>query len=230
MTLTQKRITFLAIAMLGAATVLSAGNASAQTPRPPTATPANTATPAPTAVPALSRLVAPVREQVMRGNITVQGSASIPNFARYELSYSIDRAGQPDRWVTLQGATQPVLDGTLSVWSTTAITNGVYALRLEVYDRANIKIEGVTRGLIVSNTLAAIGNPVAASNSAPVVAPAASSSRFPQIDFAAIPGGFMRGITWAGYAFALLAAYVVLKRLLWWLWRKVRPERVDYGR
>jgi hypothetical protein len=76
-------------------------------------------------------ITSPAADEVLRGPVTVTGTLDVPSFASAQLEFAY--ASNPtDTWFTIQTLSQPVVDSTLAVWDTTAITDGEYILRLRV--------------------------------------------------------------------------------------------------
>lgn len=69
--------------------------------------------------------------QEIRGKMDIQGTASIPDFGFYK--YEVAPAGS-DAWATIAAGREPVIDGSLGQWDTTALTPGDYVLRVVVSD------------------------------------------------------------------------------------------------
>jgi hypothetical protein len=76
-------------------------------------------------------VTSPQPGQVVQGVVTVSGTCAADGFVSAEVSfaYSGDATGT---WFLVAVSGQPVTDGTLAVWDTTAITDGTYTLRLRV--------------------------------------------------------------------------------------------------
>lgn len=207
----------VAAALCGGLAIAPAG---AQTPIPPTRTPA------PTPIAPLARIVTPVRGQTLGDSVTVQGSALLQGFARYEIAY----ASEPDlkTWTVLGGGTQMVDNGALSTWNTRALAPGEYALRLQVFGADGKSTDVLVRNLVVA-AQATSAPPAAAAT----VAPAARATVTTPAAAAATPSiadAFLKGVRVTALAFGGLAAYLLLKKLAFALWRRVRGEsRIDYG-
>jgi hypothetical protein len=76
-------------------------------------------------------VTSPQAGQAVQGVVTVNGTSAADGFLSAEISfaYSGDATGT---WFLVAASGQPVTDGTLAVWDTTAITDGTYTLRLRV--------------------------------------------------------------------------------------------------
>jgi hypothetical protein len=82
-------------------------------------------------IPGQIMLSFPVASSEVRGQITLKGTADIPNFGWYK--YEVAPLSS-DNWSTIQAAHNVVQDGELGFWDTTALTPGDYLLRLVVTD------------------------------------------------------------------------------------------------
>lgn len=68
---------------------------------------------------------------VLQGVVPVTGTCSSASFSSGELSFAY-AADTTNTWFTIQMLDQPVLNGEIASWDTTAITDGEYVLRLRV--------------------------------------------------------------------------------------------------
>ena len=106
-------------------------------PRPP-ATPEVTLTPMPEPVvlpncpDSRARLTSPTVNAVLKGAVEITGSANIDNFDFYK--FELRAAGATD-WSTLEMFRDPVADGSLGTWNTSALPAGAYTFRLVVVDK-----------------------------------------------------------------------------------------------
>ena len=74
----------------------------------------------------------PQAGQILRGKVDIAGNLDLPNFSSADLDFAY--ASNPaDNWFTIQTFPQPVKDSILTVWDTTTLTDGNYALRLRVF-------------------------------------------------------------------------------------------------
>jgi len=181
----------------------------------------------------IARIVTPVREQTLRGSVTIQGSASAPAFARYELAY----AAEPDlaSWVVIGGGVQPVEAGFLGVWNTRALPDGQYALRLQVFGLDGSISEALVRNLTLINAQAANAPPPAATT------PPSTSSVTAEIQTARdllnviiatverIPSAFLNGARLAMMALLAFGGYLLLKRVAQFVARRYTQRPIDYG-
>ncbi len=82
-------------------------------------------------------LTAPQDGERISGLVTLEGTADTPNFGFY--SYEIARPGETI-WLPVQVGQQPVRDGQLGTWDTSALAPGDYMLRLVVTDNQGIAL------------------------------------------------------------------------------------------
>jgi hypothetical protein len=101
------------------------------------------------ASPAVS-ITAPVGGQALQGVVAITGSIPAEGFQSAELSfgYAKDASGT---WFLIQQIDQPVTDGTLAQWDTTAISDGDYNLLLTVTQQDGQKITARVNGVRVRN-------------------------------------------------------------------------------
>jgi hypothetical protein len=103
-------------------------------------------------VQALVLITAPVTGDSLVGQVSITGTAASPQFDHYELAFAYD-PNPTDTWFEVTPpSTSPVTNGPLGVWDTTNITDGVYMLRLRVYNSdSKAPVEVIVRNLKVSN-------------------------------------------------------------------------------
>ena len=184
----------------------------------------------------LARITLPVRGQTVRGNISIQGTATSPQFIRYEIAYALE----PDlaNWTVLNGALQAVTDGVLAVWNTRPLADGTYALRLQVFNSDGTVNETFVRDLILANagTTATEDIPAAititdtATTTDTLGTTTDGSDAGFSLDLSELPGAFLRGARYALYAFGALGVYVLVKKLIGLALRRMMNNHVDYGR
>ncbi|MEZ0396405.1 MAG: hypothetical protein ABWK53_08275 [Anaerolineales bacterium] len=92
----------------------------------------------------------PQAGQVLQGMVTILGSSAVENFLAFEVAfaYAGDSTGT---WFLIAASSQPVSDGVLAVWDTTAITDGEYDLRLRVFLNDGSALDVIVAGLRVRN-------------------------------------------------------------------------------
>lgn len=79
----------------------------------------------------------PKAGQEIQGEITLEGTADIPNFGFYKYEYAPQGS---DTWSTILAGREAVIDGDLGNWDLTEITPGDYVLRLVVFDNINTEM------------------------------------------------------------------------------------------
>ncbi|MCL5997798.1 MAG: hypothetical protein M1546_17350 [Chloroflexi bacterium] len=175
----------------------------------------------------LARITLPVRGQTVRGNISIQGTATSPQFIRYEVAYALE----PDlaNWTVLNGALQAVTDGVLAVWNTRPLADGTYALRLQVFNSDGTVNETFVRDLTLANAGTAATEDVPATTTITDTTTDESDAAF-SLDLSELPGAFLRGARYALYAFGALGVYVLVKKLIGLALRRMMNNHIDYGR
>lgn len=93
-------------------------------------------------------LTAPQPGEVIAGTVTLTGTADIPNFGFYK--YEIAPVGTAN-WTTISAGAQPVREGELGRWDTTALTNGDYFLQLVIIDNVGQTLEPCVIAVRVAN-------------------------------------------------------------------------------
>lgn len=139
----------------------------------------------------------PASGSVISGTVIVQGTATDPNYLRYELAFFQD-ANPGAGWIVFAEGDQQVVDGTLAVWDTTAgravgapiFPDGGYRLRLRVvrtdYNYDEYYVDGlaiVNEGTITPTptlTPTVTVAPPATAESAPAAPQPQATSRFHQ--------------------------------------------------
>lgn len=102
--------------------------------------------------PGFADISRPQDGEVLRGVVTIEGSAAHPAFVAYELSFAYD-PNPTDTWFLIVDDFQtPVTDGRLGLWDTTNITDGDYQLRLLVILENDSHLEAYAQGLRIRNT------------------------------------------------------------------------------
>jgi hypothetical protein len=88
--------------------------------------------------------------QALQGVVLITGNTAIPAFLGAELAFAY--AHDPTQtWFILQSMEQPVSEGVLAQWDTSAITDGNYDLRLTVFLENDQKVEVSVAGLRIRN-------------------------------------------------------------------------------
>jgi hypothetical protein len=104
----------------------------------------------PEATPPVAEIQSPAPGRALQGAVSIIGNSQIPSFVSSELSFSY--SGDPTgTWFLIQESSQPVANGLLAQWDTSAITDGVYHLRLVVTLQGGSQTQAVVTGLRVRN-------------------------------------------------------------------------------
>lgn len=81
----------------------------------------------------LAIIASPADNDVVRGVVSISGSAVHPSFQRYEISFAAEPVVSNDQWVMIDVArTEQVVNGELITWDTNSVPDGSYSLRLRV--------------------------------------------------------------------------------------------------
>jgi hypothetical protein len=76
-------------------------------------------------------ITSPRDRDVVRGLLVIKGTATHPNFWKYEIHYAPE-PNPTDQWTLLGLHEVQVVDGRLETWDTTQVPDGTYSLRLRV--------------------------------------------------------------------------------------------------
>jgi len=116
-----------------------------------------------------SLITSPQNLSTVAGNVVIEGSASHPEFWKYEVHYGLEP--NPVEWIIIGKVHEtPVVNGRLEVWNTELIPDGTYSLRLRVARRDGNYDEYYVRQLTVSNTKPT-ETPTPAETATPTVTP-----------------------------------------------------------
>ncbi len=96
-------------------------------------------------------IAAPLEGAIVSGLVPLSGTATHPEFRRYELAFGYD-PNPTDTWFSIQDpATSQIINDILGRWSTSDITDGVYVLRLRVYWSERDFLEAFVHNIHVQN-------------------------------------------------------------------------------
>ena len=99
----------------------------------------------------LAVITTPLDGATVSGTVPVLGTATHPQFLRYELAFAYS-PNPTDTWFSLQEPVKtPIVNEVLGRWDTTGITDGVYTLRLRVYWTERLFLEAFARDVRVQN-------------------------------------------------------------------------------
>jgi len=83
-------------------------------------------------------ITAPKSGEVIKGTVTLTGTADVPNFGFYK--YEIAPLGTSN-WATISAGDKPKRNEELGKWDTTALANGDYFLQLVIIDNVGITLD-----------------------------------------------------------------------------------------
>ncbi len=96
-------------------------------------------------------ITSPLEGAVLNGLIPITGSATHPQFTRYELAFGYS-PNPTDTWFSMQApATSQVINEVLGTWDTTQISDGLYVLRLRVFYADGAYLESFVANVRVQN-------------------------------------------------------------------------------
>ncbi|HHB90217.1 MAG TPA: hypothetical protein ENK60_02790 [Anaerolineae bacterium] len=100
------------------------------------------------AVFAQSGITYPPETEVLRGSVSIQGTATHPDFWKYELAAAPQGT---ENWFIITVSETPVVNGVLGEWDTRTVADGPYSIRLRVVRRDGNYDEYFVRNVTVSN-------------------------------------------------------------------------------
>ena len=192
-------------------------------------------------------ITSPKPGSTVRGTVPIEGSASHPDFWKYEVHYG--RGANPSQWVLIGDVHQnKVTNGRLEMWNTGLVPDGQYTLRLRVVRKDGNYEDFYARDIRVANTTptetptpeATIEAPPTPTSTplpatptvvieqpkretptviATVTRPAVVPSATPP-NLPSISGGALIGAAWSGAKIVLIAFAVVAALAIarWVLW------------
>ncbi len=120
----------------------------------------------------------PKADAAVRGVVQIVGSATHPQFQRYELYYAPFPVPSDQAWIFIGDAhyqQQPL--GLLGTWPTSSLPDGQYALRVRVVKQDGNYIDGESRRVQVANKRAVESpTPLPTFESAPTAVPTVAST------------------------------------------------------
>jgi len=132
-------------------------------------------------------ITSPLEGAILSGLVPIAGTATHPQFQRYELSFAYS-PNPTDTWFPLQPpAGTQVVNEIIGRWDTTLISDGVYTLRLRVYFSDTAYLEAFVPNIRVQNSAPTQPPPVATPGSATppgvdITLPATPTPTAPGID------------------------------------------------
>ena len=99
------------------------------------------------------QITSPRDRASVRGLVPVEGSATHPQFQKYEVHFGPE-PNPNEQWIPIGGSpfAVQVVQGRLGLWDTTVIADGIYSLRLRVVRLDGNYDEYYVRGIQVVNT------------------------------------------------------------------------------
>ena len=82
--------------------------------------------------PPVARITRPLTDQVIGGNVPIDGFASSGRFE--ELRLEVGVGAQPESWTQIHSSDEPATSGALAYWDTSEYDDGLYTIRLTVSD------------------------------------------------------------------------------------------------
>jgi hypothetical protein len=95
-------------------------------------------------------ITSPRDRDVVRGLLVIKGTATNPNFWKYEIHYAPE-PNPTDQWTVLGLHEVQVVDGRLETWDTSQVPDGTYSLRLRVVRQDGNYDEYYVRQISVAN-------------------------------------------------------------------------------
>jgi hypothetical protein len=97
-------------------------------------------------------ITSPRDRAVVRDKVSIQGTATHPEFWKYEVAYGPE-PNPSDQWILIGMVHETqVVDNVLETWDTTLLSDGNYSLRLRVVRRDGNYQEYFVREVAVANT------------------------------------------------------------------------------
>lgn len=97
-------------------------------------------------------ITSPRDRAVVRDKVSIQGTATHPEFWKYEVAYGLE-PNPGDQWILIGAVHETqVVDNVLETWDTTLLPDGNYSLRLRVVRRDGNYQEYFVREVAVANT------------------------------------------------------------------------------
>lgn len=117
---------------------------------------------------AQSGITSPAPGSALSGDVTIQGTAVIEPFQKYELHYKLEPSGD-DAYIYFDGRTSPVVNGQLGVWRASGLPPGTYSLRLRVVKADGNYAEYFSPNLSVNQGAASPATPAESPTVTPTV-------------------------------------------------------------
>jgi len=154
----------------------------------------------------------PQAGEALWGQVTITGSSDVAGFVSAEVSFSY--ANDPTgTWFLIAASSQPARDGTLAVWDTTTITDGLYTLRLRVMLADGSYVDVTVPDLRVRNyTPVETSTPtVAPLQATPIAASTVTPTPFPTpTALPPNPAALSQSSIYASLGYGVVGAFLVL--------------------
>ncbi|MDY7039331.1 MAG: hypothetical protein SVX38_00555 [Chloroflexota bacterium] len=111
---------------------------------------ATTSYAAPPAQDGAAIITSPQDNAIIRGVVSITGTATHPSFWRYDLFYAPDPNPTGD-WIFIEVHENMVNSGPLGTWDTTLVPDGVYQLRLRVIRSDSNYVEYIVHQISIAN-------------------------------------------------------------------------------
>lgn len=95
-------------------------------------------------------ITSPRDRDIVRGLLVIKGTATNPNFWKYEIYYAPE-PNPTDQWTVLGIHEVQIVDGRLETWDTSLVPDGTYSLRLRVVRKDGNYDEYYVRQISVAN-------------------------------------------------------------------------------
>jgi hypothetical protein len=170
------------------------------------------------------QVASPKPGDVLIGKVNITGSTDVLDFRSAEVAFRYE-GDAGETWYLIQQSSDPVKDGTLAVWDTSTIADGIYRLRVSVVLADNRTVEVVIPNLRVRNySTVETATPGPAANLAeqpteirpsPTVAIFSTPTSLPdnpaQVTTLKLAFSLVQGAAFAAVCFILLGIYLGLR-------------------
>jgi hypothetical protein len=95
-------------------------------------------------------ITSPISGETIQGIVEIKGSTPEESFSYAELVYAFEGTSE-QTWFLMQKFDHPIQDGLFALWDTTTITDGLYRLRLRVFQTNGEVKEIIVERILVSN-------------------------------------------------------------------------------
>lgn len=167
------------------------------------------------------KIDSPGSGDAVQGVVSVMGTSDVVGFQRMETAFAY--GNKADTWFLIEQSEAPVRDGTLAMWDTTTIADGMYLLRVRVQTVDGQTVDVIIRDLRVRNYTPVETNtpPPQAMTTEPETAAPVSTTMPSPTPLAANPAsvtvdrlGFsaVEGVMFVGIGFFIVGIYNAMRR------------------